>query len=321
MVRLTSLLRRTLARRLVELAALAGLLTGCAASAGRFPLREPLWQDPDQTPFAPRPDDYVSPMVWDVGDQSVFYPLARVFAVDPAGEALNVNAFDEVPDSSWFTNRLGAHAMSAREVALGPCAPGPGHVPTPWTVVGAKPNGANPGFIIKDATGQRHLVKFDGVIQGARATAADVIVSKLYHAVGYTVPCNRIVFFERSQVTIGAGATSETSSGKTEPLTEPHLEKVFAMAQHLPDGRMRASASQFLEGQPIGPFSYQGLRGDDPNDIIEHQDRRELRGMRLLAAWTQHFDAREMNTLAMWIEGSDRQGYVFCDQTARQFAT
>ena len=32
---------------------------------------------------------------------------------------------------------------------------------------------------------------------------ADVIVSKLYHAVGYTVPCNRIVSIERSQVTCG----------------------------------------------------------------------------------------------------------------------
>ncbi|MEO8180328.1 MAG: hypothetical protein ABI895_15940 [Deltaproteobacteria bacterium] len=310
MAPLASLLRAPFAHRLLELTALIGLLSGCAVSAGRFPLREPLWQDPDQTPFAPRPDEYVSPMVWDVGDQSVFYPLARVFAVDPAGEALNVNALDEIPDSSWFTNRIGVHTMSASEIALGPCAPGPAHVPTPWTVVGAKPNGANPGFLIKDATGQRHLVKFDGVVQGPRATAADVIVSKLYHAAGYTVPCNRIVFFERSQVTIGEGATSETISGEEEPLTEQHLEKVFAMAQRLPDGRMRASSSQFLEGRPIGPFTYQGVRGDDPNDIIEHQDRRELRGMRLLAAWTQHFDAREMNTLAMWIGAGTQQGYV-----------
>jgi hypothetical protein len=296
--------------RWLEMAALLGVLGGCAVSDARFPLRDPLWQDPDQVPFTPRPDEYVSTLVWDGADQSLFYPLSRVFAVDPAGEALNVNALDEVPNSSWFTNRIGVHAMSPGEIALGPCAPGGGHVPTPWTVVGAKPNGANPGFLIKDAKGQRHLVKFDGVVQGPRATAADVIVSKLYHAAGYTVPCNRIVFFERSDVKIGAGATSETSSGKEEPLTQKHLEAVFAMAQRLPDGRLRASASQFLEGKPIGPFTYQGRRSDDPNDIIEHQDRRELRGMRLLAAWTQHFDAREMNTLAMWIETGEHQGYV-----------
>jgi hypothetical protein len=300
------------ARRVLG-SALAGLLAGvlgCGGAAPRFPLREPLWRDPDQAPFAPSPDEYVSPMVWDVGDQTIFYPLTRIFAVDPAGEALNVNALDEVPDSSWFTNRIGLHAMTPAEIALGPCEPGAGHVPTPWTVVGAKPNGANPGFIIEDAGGQRHLVKFDGVVQGPRATAADVIVSKLYHAAGYTVPCNRIVFFDRSQVKIGAGATSETSTGDKEPLTQAHLEQVFAKALRLPDGRLRASASQFLEGKPLGPFRYQGRRGDDPNDVVEHQDRRELRGMKLLAAWTQHFDAREMNTLAMWIESGQGAGYV-----------
>ncbi len=299
---------RSLPRVMAGLA--LALLAGCASSPGRFPLRDPLWQDPDQAPFGPIPEEYVSPMVWDVGDQSVFYPLTRVFAVDPAGEALNVNALDEVPDSSWFTNRIGQRAMSPAEVALGPCAPGEDHVPTPWTVIGAKPNGANPGFLIKDASGKRHLVKFDGQVQGPRATTADVIVSKLYHAVGYTVPCNRIVFFERGQVTIGEGATSESSSGEEEPLTQAHLEEVYAKAQGLPDGRLRASASEFLEGKPIGPFTYQGRRSDDPNDVIEHQDRRELRGMRLLAAWTQHFDAREQNTLAMWIETGPGQGYV-----------
>ncbi|MEY4547556.1 MAG: hypothetical protein RL685_3751 [Pseudomonadota bacterium] len=297
--------------RLPRFAALAlSLLAGCAGAAGQFPLREPLWQDPDQQPFGPRPEEYVSPMVWDVGDQSVFYPFTRIFAVDPAGESLNVNALDEVPDSSWFTNRIGQQAMSAAEVALGPCAVGAGHVPTPWTVVGAKPNGANPGFMIEDAGGKRHLVKFDGLVQGPRATAADVIVSKLYHAVGYTVPCNRIVSIERGDVKIGEGATSETSGGQEEPLTQAHVEEVFSKAQVLPDGRMRASTSEFLEGRPIGPFTYQGRRSDDPNDIISHQDRRELRGMRLLAAWTQHFDAREQNTLAMWIETGPGQGYV-----------
>src|SRR5690606_19865668 len=96
-------------RRLTLLAwlaasALAAPLAGCGHAPGRFPLRAALWRDPDEVPFAPAPREYVSPMVWDVGDQSVFYPLTRLFAVDPAGESVNVNALDEVPDSSWFEN-------------------------------------------------------------------------------------------------------------------------------------------------------------------------------------------------------------------------
>jgi hypothetical protein len=291
--------------------ALSGLLLlGCGAASQRFPLRAPVWQDPDQQPFQPAPPEYISPMVWDVGDQSIFYPLTRVFAVDPAAEARNVNALDEVPDSSWFQNRIGLHAMSPSELALGPCAADSTDPPLPWTVSGAKPNGANPGFLIKDARGVRHLVKFDGVVQGPRATAADVIVSKLFHAAGYSVPCNRVVFFDRQAVSIGQGATSENAAGEKEPLTQTHLDAVFAMAQRLPDGRLRASTSQFLPGKPLGPFTYQGLLDEDPNDVIPHQDRRELRGMRVLSAWAQHFDAREQNTLDMWIETAAGQGYV-----------
>lgn len=295
----------------VSLAAvsLAAALLGCA-HAPPFPLRPPLWRDADQVPFGPPPPEYVSPMVWDVGDQSIFYPLTRLFAVDPAGEAINVNARDEVPDSSWFQNRIGQHPMSPAATALGPCEPGAGDPPVPWRVTGAKPNGANPGFIIEDASGARHLVKFDGVVQGPRATAADVVVSKLYHAAGYTVPCNRVVFFRTGDVSIGEDATAETATGEEEPLTQQHLEAVFAKAQHLPDGRLRASTSLFLSGRPIGPFTYQGTLDGDPNDVIPHQERRELRGMRLLAAWTQHFDSREQNTLSMWVETGEQQGYV-----------
>lgn len=248
-------------------------------------------------------------MVWDVGDQSIFYPLMRVFAADPAGEAINVNAFDEVPDSSWFQNRIGLYGMSPEQVVLGPCASSAGP-PLPWSVTGAKPDGANPGFMIKDARGQRHLVKFDGEVQGPRATAADVIVSKLYHAVGYWAPCNRVVSFDRAEVRIAEGAESEDDGGAKAPLTVEHLDEVFNKALRLPDGRYRASTSEFLPGKPLGPFTYQGLRDDDPNDVVPHQDRRELRGMRLLAAWTQHFDAREQNTLSMWIKTDGEAGHV-----------
>ena len=92
------------------------------------------------------PEEYVSPMVWDVGDQSLFYPLTRIFGVEAAAEAVNVNALDEVANSSWFTNRIGLYGMSPAQVAAGPCVTSDDPA-TPWTVTGAKPNGANPGFV------------------------------------------------------------------------------------------------------------------------------------------------------------------------------
>ena len=62
------------------------LVVGCA-TAPRFPLREPIWRDEDERPFAPAPAEYESPFAWDAANQTVFRPLARVFAVDPAGQA------------------------------------------------------------------------------------------------------------------------------------------------------------------------------------------------------------------------------------------
>ena len=88
------------------------LCVGCAG-ARPFPAADPVWVDPDRHPFDQKPDKSFSPLVWDGMDRSFFQPHARFFAVESAGESVNVNALDEVPDSSWFENRIGRFAMSA----------------------------------------------------------------------------------------------------------------------------------------------------------------------------------------------------------------
>ncbi|HHH27443.1 MAG TPA: hypothetical protein ENK57_03705, partial [Polyangiaceae bacterium] len=286
------------------------LLTGCATGFRPFPLREPMTKDQDARPFAAEPEEYYSSFLWDGADQMVFRPITRLWAVDPGHEAVNVNALDEVPDSSWFINRLGKRSMTPDEVANGPCRTPPLDPAGPWTATAAKPNGANPGFIIKGNDGRGYLLKFDGVSQGVRPTSADVTVSKLYHAVGFNPPCNRVVFFNRDIIEIDPEAKSENEQGEKVPMTMADLDKVFDKAVRLPDGRYRASSSLILAGKPIGPFRYEGARDDDPNDVVPHEDRRELRGHFLLAAWTGHTDSREQNTLDMFVKTSDDRGFI-----------
>src|SRR6185295_15845562 len=67
------------------------------------------------------PDTYESSFAWDAADHTVFRPLSRLFAVDPGGEAVNVTSMDEVPDSSWFVNRIGLRPASPEEVTSAPC--------------------------------------------------------------------------------------------------------------------------------------------------------------------------------------------------------
>lgn len=293
---------------IVSFAVLACLMS-CAHEIRRFPLADPMWVDEeDFRAFQPMPDEYFSPFAWDGADQMLFRPLSRFFAVDPAGAAVNVNAMDEVPDSSWYSNRLSRGPLDRQTLIRGACGDEPPLDPAgPWTITSAKPNGANPGFIIEDAEGRKFLLKFDSTDQPERATAADVMGSLIYWAAGFSTPCNRAVFFDKAILTIDPEATAEVD-GEDVPMSWAILAPAFEKATRLPDGRYRGASSQFLPGIPLGPWRYEGTRDGDPNDVIPHEDRRELRGSYVLAAWINHFDSREQNTLAMWIRESDEDG-------------
>ncbi len=55
--------------------------------------------------------------------------------------------------------------------------------------------------------------------------------------------------------------------------------------------------ARLLAGKILGPFLYDGTRPDDPNDVVPHQHRRELRALRVFGAWTNLTDLKAGNTL------------------------
>jgi hypothetical protein len=309
-------------RRRLPIALLLGLAgLACSGSERRFPLRDPLWQDTDRRPVhidceehpnekdphhqSCAPEPYVSPLAWDGVDNSVFRPLASVFKVDPAGPAPNVNAFDEVPDSAWFTNRLGQRHPSEQELLAGACSNGDlldGETAAPgsWVIDQGKPNGASPGFRIRVADTLKFLLKTDSKEQPERPTAASAIGAAIYHAVGFNTSCEQIVYFEPKVFTLLPNLVVTDNTGIPRPFNAKALEKVLRQAERR-GSLLRMQASAWLPGYLLGPFRYEGTRSDDPNDIIPHEERRELRGARVLAAWINHFDAREQNTMDTWI--------------------
>src|SRR4029077_3934736 len=91
------------------------------------------------------------------------------------------------------------------------------------------------------------------------------------------------------------------------PFTREDLAKMLENVKQSPDGTYRVLASKILKGVPKGPFPYVGLRKDDPNDLIPHEHRRELRGLRVIASWINHWDMKEENGLDMYVEEHGRK--------------
>jgi len=224
------------------------------------------------------------------------YNVARGFSAVAPRRAGNINTVDEVPDSSWFTNRLGRQTLTARDMAIANNTTD-GPAPGAWTITSSKSDGVTPGFTIKDARGDRWFLKFDPPGYRGMATGTEVAVTKLMWALGYNVPENHIAYLQREQLTVGADATFTPPGGVKRPLRTDDIDRLLKRANREGNGTYRVVASKALDGQPVGRIRFSGVRPDDPNDIVPHEDRRELRGYRVFAAWLNHVDSKATNSL------------------------
>lgn len=297
-----------LLRLLLALLLLAALAGPADAQLRRRP-GKPLKQDFDMTDI-PEPKSRTRNDAYDFFDNSIFeqvqqtFDLPRHFRSKPAA---NVNAWDGVPDSSWFTNRNGQRAISLEEIRRGPNRSDGPEMQGPWTIISAKTDGVTPGFQVKTASGERYIIKLDPAGYVKQPSSTEVVVTKLYYAAGYNTPENYLITLRPEILQIAPTATIVDWRGIERRFTQTDLDELLASAARNPDGTLRALASKFLSGKPVGPFSFAGLRRDDPNDWIPHEHRRELRGLRVIAAWLNDNDVREGNTLDMYVNEDGRR--------------
>ena len=280
-------------------------MTGCASGARlgdevRFRNAPTVWVVADRQP-TPEPKERLV--------LNLYYPYVSYFGeriprfLDVPGRirAQNINALDEVPDSTWFTNRIGRYDLSPAQVGMGPNPHGP-DMTRPWKILGTKIGGASVGFVMLDGRGDRYLLKFDQKGFPEMETAADVVTQRLLWAVGYHVPEDNIVFFDRSQLSLTDDAEIKDRFGNKSTLSPERFEQILASIDRRADGSYRGLASKFLSGRPLGGYSQHGTRDDDPNDVVPHQHRRELRGQYVVFSWLSHTDLKEGNWLDMWVQ-------------------
>jgi hypothetical protein len=264
----------------------------------RFYPDDPIWRDADSRNISPVAE-------FDLSKSYEFVNETFVGSVRSRGPALNVNTLGEVPDSSWFTNRLGRHDMTIDEVVRGPNQVD-GPAPGMWHVSGRPDAGITPKFTIRDARGDTYLIKLDPAKFPELPSSVEVISTKIFHAIGYHVPEDFIVTFDESRLDVLPGAKIRTESGSKRPIDMADVEQWLKNTPRTATGLIRALASRYVPGQVVGQFRYTGVRPDDPNDIYPHERRRELRGMRVFAAWLNHDDARSINSIDTYVEEDGR---------------
>jgi hypothetical protein len=89
-------------------------------------------------------------------------------------------------------------------------------------------------------------------------------------------------------------------------MNQGDIEWLLSRADRDPDGSYRVILSKATPGRPVGRIRFHGTRADDPNDVIPHEHRRELRGYFVFAAWLNHVDAKGINSLSTLITENGR---------------
>jgi hypothetical protein len=301
---------------------LALTLTACGGGRKVQP-----WQYNDLRPMADtlaivQPEERKLPLFYEVSKAAV-----RGSGGSGDGEAWNADPSDGVINSTWFTHRNSVSPLSPDAIRRGPRRlEGPTR---PLTVTSIKAEGVTPGFNATDASGVRWVIKFDPPDMAELASGAELVATNLVWAAGYNTPENYVYALDPNALQLDDDLEmvladelnrrvvySVTGEGDRRLTKALFLEQVLARYPRRSDGTIRAMASRFLDGIPIGPFSYSGVRVDDPNDVIPHEHRRELRGLYSIAAWLNHTDVKGGNSLDMFVPAANqpasgpRIGYV-----------
>src|SRR5688572_29757014 len=254
--------RRTLIlMALVSAACLLATTTVPRAAAPKFYSDDPVWREVDSQD-ASRAEERTMNLLYENLESLFATPGDRT----PDVRAQNVNTVDEVPDSMWFTNRAGRRPLTLDEIVRANTTSGPAS--GTWTVISAKSDGVTPGFTVRDTAGHTWFIKFDAPGWGGMATGTEVLVTRIFWALGYHVPENYLAQLRPANLAIAGDATIRPPGALRRRLEQADIAALLERADRDADGTYRVVASKALAGKPLGGFLFHGVRSDDPNDVV-----------------------------------------------------
>ena len=211
-----------------------------------------------------------------------------------------MNTLGEVPDSAWYTES--AACRSRRWCA----APETSHAPAmdkPWSVLSGKNEGITPGLVFRDSAGRRYFLKFDPKSNPEMASAADVIGSKFFYALGYNVPENYIVYFTRGS-TGGRSEIEVPQSDGPRPADEAGGHRRCAAEGPARHGGAGTAAWPACTSPATSsdPSATTALARTIPTTSSSTRCGATCAGLYVFAAWLNHTDTKSINSLDSIVE-------------------
>jgi hypothetical protein len=280
------------ASRVILLLAALGVCAGVVSTKGlHFYPDDPIAREPESQD-ASKVQPYFMGSLYEMTNN-----LFVTAGYKPSGtRAQNINTIDEVPDSNWFTNRIGSTGVTAEDLVRGANRGAPPD-PSRWILTREKTSGSHPGFTARDGKGETWFLEFDPPYFAEGATGAVAVATKIFWAFGYHQVESFLTTFDPKRVEFDPKATIRRPSGARTRFTNDDMNAILERVARKPDGTYRVIAGRLIPGKILGPFLYDGTRPDDPNDLVPHEHRRELRALRVFGAWTNLTDLKASNTL------------------------
>jgi hypothetical protein len=272
--------------------------TAVAVLAGTASTQSPRFYPDDPITREPESQDASGAQVSEIATSyELAYNLFVTSGYEPSGvRAQNINTIDEVPDSNWFTNRVGTVPVTTDQIARGPNVGAPPD-PSKWIIIREKSSGAHPGFTARDANGETWFLAFDPIPNPEAATGAVEVATKVFWALGYNQVETYLTTFDPRRAEIDPQATLRRPSGVRTRFAQDDIDVILERVSRRKDGTYRVVAGRLIPGTILGNFRFAGTRPDDPNDLVPHEHRRELRALRVFGAWTNLTDLKAANTL------------------------
>lgn len=176
----------------------------------------------------------------------------------------DVNALDEVPTSTWYDPAQAADARASEAFAA----------PTlPLFALDERPVTNDDALVVRDAQGVRYELLADPPDKLGLLTSAEVLGGYLLRGLGLRAPRAWIL------------AVPDSAVISDVPKARPFLQRWLTRKSATVEGVRRVSATLWPNGIDVGVSGDYAVRRDDPNDTVDHHERRTLRATKIFAHW------------------------------------